>query len=989
MAIPVVQASTLKTYSKGSPQTSIDVTKPAGVVNGELLLIIVCSDDNGSDPGFEDPVSGWTTIMNVGNSVSDAKLAIYWRIADGTEGATQNIGMDTIDDVIGWYLRVSGVDQTTPINVSSGSQSSGNSSSHAISGITTTVPDCLAFYALCFDGADGFPFSVSGTGWTETAEGETPSGDNTDVSGTWGNKDMAIAGATGTATIACQVSDGAGYGQFAVAPGITGPSVTDVETDEDYDDKDAAVTITGATFEAVKGTGKVEMGDNSDYTTANKVEQTTTSWADTAIDFTADLGAQSPGSKWLFVTNNSGDKNDPGFAVTVHRVQAFRMSASANIAASGEATTVQLTAPAGKTTADFDAGRIQDDENPADTVDITLDDYTEMEWCVLAKTGSREVQYDFRITVGGAVLDTYTVTPKLTIGATATLLNISGTLNLFGIAVKEPQTNYIGALTTVGALALQPQILSLGNITLASLHIANPRTFYTGVISSVGSYLSKTQILSAGSLSSAGILLDQPQKSYAGSITSIGNLLQDVQKLLAGTLTFIGAIINQPQIIFDGSFTPIGILTTFRILFLSIIGNLTTTGNLLKQVQKILSGNSTLSGNLLKQVQQLLSGILTNLGTLLNQVQQLLSGVSTSSGSLIKKAQKNFAGVITLSSVFITLRTLILSFIGTLLSSGILLNKPQKLFDGALTSFRILTKQPQVIVSGSFTSFGSLIASRILIVALIGTLTITSILINQAQKLFTGTIVNAGSLINFVRKLFSGSLTPVSAFTNLRKLLRTFTGVLALDGNLIKKAQTFFTGVITLSGIANVVKFITTLLIGGILTSTSVLVQTPLISLRGTLNTAGTLSRDLFKRFLGAIVPVGTVTKHINQLLTGVLTFIGTLLNFVPTTSLPKVRFSFASSFASAFEISQRLQYISPGKIRKFELSSTENPVIVTGIRTFYTDSISNFSVSSFENAFFVDPIKKYMTTTKAKTLIVDVPLFSFETSSANKFELE
>ena len=39
----------------------------------------------------------------------------------------------------------------------------------------------------------------------------------------------------------------------------------------------------------------------------------------------------------------------------------IELAASSNITASGENTTVQLTAPAGKTTADFVAGRIQDD----------------------------------------------------------------------------------------------------------------------------------------------------------------------------------------------------------------------------------------------------------------------------------------------------------------------------------------------------------------------------------------------------------------------------------------------------------------------------------------------------------------------------------------------------------------------------------------------------------------------------------------------------
>jgi len=96
----------------------------------------------------------------------------------------------------------------------------------------------------------------------------------------------------------------------------------------------------------------------------------------------------------------------------------FVLSASANITASGENTTVQLTAPSGKITTDFDAGRIQDDENPADSVNITADNYTEMEWSIEATADATDAAtYDFRVTVAGTVLDTYSVTPQWTVGA--------------------------------------------------------------------------------------------------------------------------------------------------------------------------------------------------------------------------------------------------------------------------------------------------------------------------------------------------------------------------------------------------------------------------------------------------------------------------------------------------------------------------------------------------------------------------------------------
>lgn len=95
----------------------------------------------------------------------------------------------------------------------------------------------------------------------------------------------------------------------------------------------------------------------------------------------------------------------------------FTLSASPNIAASGEATTARLNAPAGKTTADFTAGRIQDDENPADAVNVAADGYTEMEWAIEATPIARTaVTYEFRMTVNGVDFATYAVTPEWTIG---------------------------------------------------------------------------------------------------------------------------------------------------------------------------------------------------------------------------------------------------------------------------------------------------------------------------------------------------------------------------------------------------------------------------------------------------------------------------------------------------------------------------------------------------------------------------------------------
>jgi hypothetical protein len=95
----------------------------------------------------------------------------------------------------------------------------------------------------------------------------------------------------------------------------------------------------------------------------------------------------------------------------------FRMALSDHITASGENTTGQLTAPAGKTTGDFGGGRIQDDENPGDTVDLDYDEYREDEWCILATDAAvGAAVYQFRVLLNAATLTTYTVDPRWTIG---------------------------------------------------------------------------------------------------------------------------------------------------------------------------------------------------------------------------------------------------------------------------------------------------------------------------------------------------------------------------------------------------------------------------------------------------------------------------------------------------------------------------------------------------------------------------------------------
>lgn len=121
------------------------------------------------------------------------------------------------------------------------------------------------------------------------------------------------------------------------------------------------------------------------------------------------------------MTSSSGGTDAPAGATVLVRIRQvtapIMLATSSNISSGGEATTAQLTAPSEKSTSDFLAGRIQDDENPPDAIDLSSTQYTELEWNLTATSNAvNDEVYQFRVTVGGLPLSDYLVTPQWTIG---------------------------------------------------------------------------------------------------------------------------------------------------------------------------------------------------------------------------------------------------------------------------------------------------------------------------------------------------------------------------------------------------------------------------------------------------------------------------------------------------------------------------------------------------------------------------------------------
>lgn len=209
------------------------------------------------------------------------------------------------------------------------------------------------------------------------------------------------------------------------------PSTIVSVSSDPFDDQQTGIDITGYGFLATQGTGKVEVGDSSVYASANLEEQTVTNWTSSVVTFTGVVDTLGPSDqRWLFVTNDTG-ATSAGTQVGTHRAHAFALADSVNILPSGEDTTAQLTPPAGKTTGDFGGGRIQDDENPTDIVDVDRNQYREDEWAIIALDAAvLHQQYEFRVVVDGLGTTPYTelVVPVWTLATPATPIPVSDTL---------------------------------------------------------------------------------------------------------------------------------------------------------------------------------------------------------------------------------------------------------------------------------------------------------------------------------------------------------------------------------------------------------------------------------------------------------------------------------------------------------------------------------------------------------------------------------
>jgi len=222
----VVEDFTFANSGTSTAAGSFALTKPGGVAVGDLLVLLCAFDVDSIVVDYIIP-SGWTKGPQSGTSTSGTHTVMFWRIADGTEGATEIIDGTNYSNpyyYVGWYLRITKHNSADPIDVEYGSTAvtTGTLSTPTV---TTTNDNVLVFSLGSFEG-DPTP-ELTGTGWaTTTWPTDQEQQNNVQTWGAWQTKQMFSAGDAGTVGYG---PDSGGWSQiaFGINPSITFGAPTD------------------------------------------------------------------------------------------------------------------------------------------------------------------------------------------------------------------------------------------------------------------------------------------------------------------------------------------------------------------------------------------------------------------------------------------------------------------------------------------------------------------------------------------------------------------------------------------------------------------------------------------------------------------------------------------------------------------------------------------------------------------------------------------
>jgi hypothetical protein len=155
--------------TNASNTTSITINKPAGTLENHVMVAAI---NYWGDLALTVP-GGWTLISSQAIVAGGGKLAIYYKVATSSEPTNYTWRVSTADYSQGIIATYSGVDTSTPIDVSA-TEANTSSTSQTQTAVTTTAANAMLLYFLAVDDGVAYPNnSLTATppsGMTERAD---------------------------------------------------------------------------------------------------------------------------------------------------------------------------------------------------------------------------------------------------------------------------------------------------------------------------------------------------------------------------------------------------------------------------------------------------------------------------------------------------------------------------------------------------------------------------------------------------------------------------------------------------------------------------------------------------------------------------------------------------------------------------------------------------------------------------------------------------
>jgi len=224
-------APALQSFSFANTTFSFSIVgnRPAGTVQGDLLIAVMVTDGDGENLTG---LGGWAAIT--GNIGSNHTSRSWYRIAGASEPATYTFTVGSSEQITLGILRISGHDPASPIDVSG--TNTGTSTSPTAPSATTTVNSAMV---LRYYGADDDDYTGDDTGYPPGHTGiyRRQSG------GLWGECHQGVAyliqtvaGPTGTASFSQNNDEQWSAVTIGITPAPALPDIAMIKSVDTYSD---------------------------------------------------------------------------------------------------------------------------------------------------------------------------------------------------------------------------------------------------------------------------------------------------------------------------------------------------------------------------------------------------------------------------------------------------------------------------------------------------------------------------------------------------------------------------------------------------------------------------------------------------------------------------------------------------------------------------------------------------------------------------------